>query len=127
MLFGALIRWYVRISRPCGQEIECMFGPDLQPKVMGLTPWNFSFNSITDDIFLSNHDKQYIITSHHPYIINNISPEYWKIVTRKGSIITVHDAKDFHISPTRQKAFIELINVLEDFPEGLESAWIFIF
>lgn len=79
-------------------------------------------NSTTDDILLSNHDRQYIITSHHPYIINNISPEYWKIVTRKGSTITVQDAEDYHISPTRQKSFIELINVLEDFPEGLESA-----
>ncbi|PSF36272.1 hypothetical protein C7H19_13785 [Aphanothece hegewaldii CCALA 016] len=78
-------------------------------------------NSITNDILLSNYDRQYIITSHHPYIINNISPEYWKIVTRKGSTITVHNAEDFHISPTRQKAFIELINVLEDFPEGIDN------
>lgn len=70
-------------------------------------------DSVTD-LVLSNKKSQFILTSHHPYIINNVSPVYWKIVTRKGSSVTVKDAKDFHISASRQKAFIDLINVLED-------------
>ncbi|MDL5054282.1 AAA family ATPase [Oscillatoria laete-virens NRMC-F 0139] len=66
------------------------------------------------DLILSNRKSQFIITSHHPYVINNISPAYWKIVTRKGSLVTVKDAKDFHIPDSRQKAFIDLINVLQN-------------
>ncbi len=70
-------------------------------------------DSVTD-LILDNQESQFIVTSHHPYVINNISPAYWKIVTRQGSLVTVKNAKDFHISESRQKAFIDLINVLED-------------
>ena len=73
----------------------------------------------TEDLLVNYRDLQFIITSHHPYIINNISPAYWKIVTRKGGVIKVNNAVDFHISKTRQKAFIDLINVLEEFPQGI--------
>ncbi len=77
-------------------------------------------DSVTD-LICENKKIQFIMTSHHPYIINNISPEYWKIVTRKGGLVTVKTAEDFHISSSRQKAFLDLINVLEDYPEGLED------
>jgi energy-coupling factor transporter ATP-binding protein EcfA2 len=70
-------------------------------------------DSVTE-LVLDNKKLQFIITSHHPYIINNVSPAYWKIVTRKAGLVTVKNAKDFHISESRQKAFIDLINVLED-------------
>lgn len=66
------------------------------------------------ELVLNNNKLQFIITSHHPYIINNVSPAYWKIVTRKAGLVTVKNSKDFHISESRQKAFIDLINVLED-------------
>ena len=70
-------------------------------------------DSVTE-LVLNNKRLQFIITSHHPYIINNVSPAYWKIVTRKAGLVTVKNAEDFHISESRQKAFIDLINVLED-------------
>ena len=70
-------------------------------------------DSVTE-LVLNNKKLQFIITSHHPYIINNVSPAYWKIVTRKAGLVTVKNSKDFHISESRQKAFIDLINVLED-------------
>lgn len=70
-------------------------------------------DSVTE-LVLNNKKLQFIITSHHPYIINNVSPVYWKIVTRKAGLVTVKNSKDFHISESRQKAFIDLINVLED-------------
>ncbi|QGZ88420.1 AAA family ATPase [Microcystis aeruginosa] len=76
-------------------------------------------DSLTEGLLVNYRDLQFIITSHHPYIINNISPAYWKIVTRKGGVIQVNNAVDFHISKTRQKAFIDLINVLEEFPQGI--------
>ncbi|MBD2232807.1 AAA family ATPase [Phormidium tenue] len=70
-------------------------------------------DSITE-LVLDDKKLQFIITSHHPYIINNFSPAYWKIVTRKAGLVTVKNSEDFHISQARQKAFIDLINVLED-------------
>lgn len=76
-------------------------------------------DSVTE-LIVEREDLQFMITSHHPYIINNISPRYWKIVTRHGGLVTVKKAEDFHISESRQKAFIDLINVLED-EEDLED------
>jgi ABC-type dipeptide/oligopeptide/nickel transport system ATPase subunit len=80
-------------------------------------------DSITENLSDSskNRDLQFIITSHHPYIVNNISSAYWKIITRKDGVITARNAEDYHISRSRHKAFIELINVLKDFPEGLDE------
>lgn len=70
-------------------------------------------DSVTE-LILGDRRFQFFITSHHPYIINNVSPAYWKIVTRKGGLVTIKNSEDFHISESRQKAFIDLINVLED-------------
>ena len=55
-------------------------------------------------------DFQFIITSHHPYIINNIDVSDWNIVERKGSVINAIQAKDLKIGSTRRDAFFELIN-----------------
>ncbi|MBP0010739.1 MULTISPECIES: AAA family ATPase [unclassified Roseofilum] len=77
-------------------------------------------DSVTDLVW-ENTNLQFIVTSHHPYIINNISPKYWKIVTRKGNIVTVKDAKDFHIPDSRKKAFIDLINILKNEDDDCDS------
>lgn len=76
-------------------------------------------DSVTE-LVLNNESKQFIITSHHPYIINNFSPGYWKIVTRKAGLVTVKNSEDFHIPRSRQKAFIDLINILESDEESEE-------
>lgn len=70
-------------------------------------------DSVTE-LVLDNKKSQFIITSHHPYIINNVSPAYWKIVTRKAGLVTIRNPEEFHISRSRQKGFIDLINVLEE-------------
>lgn len=53
---------------------------------------------------------QFILTSHHPYIINNISPNKWKVVTRRGSKVTTYDAEQLGIGRSRHEAFLQLIN-----------------
>ncbi|CBN58087.1 MULTISPECIES: AAA family ATPase [Kamptonema] len=68
---------------------------------------------------LKNESLQFILTSHHPYIINNIAMEYWKIVTRRGGVVTVRDAKDFNLGKSRHQAFLQLIN-LEEYSEGIK-------
>jgi hypothetical protein len=74
---------------------------------------------VVTDLLWENRNIQFILTSHHPYIINNISMEYWKIVTRKGGVVTVTDAKDLNLGKSRHQAFTQLIN-LEEYNEEIK-------
>jgi len=73
---------------------------------------------VVTDLLVENRNIQFILTSHHPYIINNIGMEHWKIVTRKGGVVTVKDAKDLNLGKSRHQAFTQLIN-LEEYNEGI--------
>ncbi len=73
---------------------------------------------IAEDFLGEERDFQFIITSHHPYIINNIPSSHWKIVTRKGGVVTVKDAQDLKLGKSKHEAFIQLINN-ENFSEGI--------
>lgn len=75
---------------------------------------------ILGDLLSKKRQLQFIITSHHPYIINNISMEHWKIVTRKGGVVTARNAKDFHLGQSRHQAFMQLIN-LDEYREGITA------
>lgn len=77
-------------------------------------------DELTSSILSSERGLQFIITSHHPYIINNINHANWKIVTRKGSAVTARDAAEFHFDKSKHKAFTQLIN-LDLYSEGVES------
>ncbi len=77
-------------------------------------------DSVTD-LILENQRLQFIITSHHPYIINNIGTKHWKIVTRQGNIVKVKEPQELGISKSRHQGFIDLINVLEESPEEVEA------
>ncbi|MDJ0555181.1 MAG: AAA family ATPase, partial [Microcoleaceae cyanobacterium MO_207.B10] len=77
-------------------------------------------DSVTE-LILENPRLQFIITSHHPYIINNIGNKYWKIVTRQGNIVTVKQPEELGISQSRHQGFIDLINILEESPEEVEA------
>jgi len=68
---------------------------------------------LTDDLIHENKTLQFIATSHHPYIINNIPYEYWKIVTRKGGHINIRDASDYNLGKSKQEAFLQLTKILE--------------
>jgi len=72
-------------------------------------------DSVTD-LILENPRLQFIITSHHPYIINNIGNKYWKIVTRQGNTVKVKQPEELGISQSRHQGFIDLINILEESP-----------
>ncbi len=68
---------------------------------------------LTDDLIHENKTLQFIATSHHPYIINNIPYEYWKIVTRQGGHIRICNSSDYHLGKSKQDAFIQLTKILE--------------
>lgn len=68
---------------------------------------------LTDDLIHENKSLQFIATSHHPYIINNIPYEYWKIVSRKGGKIQVRNAAAYKLGKSKQAAFIQLTKMIE--------------
>ncbi|HET6386857.1 MAG TPA: AAA family ATPase, partial [Armatimonadota bacterium] len=79
--------------------------------------------ALTDRLQQRSRDLQFIITSHHPYIINNIPSSFWRIVTRRGSKVTVlgADAIPGLKDVSAQDKFIRLLNVPE-YEDGILSA-----
>ncbi len=75
---------------------------------------------LTEDIVRESEAKQFIITSHHPYIINNIGMEFWKIVTRRGGTVEARDAVELIPARSRHDAFMQLIN-LDEYLRGIET------
>lgn len=74
-------------------------------------------DDLTDELINSTRNLQYIITSHHPYIINRIDFKFWKLVTRKGSLVKAQDASTFNLGKSKHDAFLQLIN-LEQYRTG---------
>ncbi|WP_437589501.1 AAA family ATPase [Sorangium sp. So ce1000] len=68
-------------------------------------------------------DLQLILTSHHPYIIEQIPPSHWKIVTRKGSRVRVLDAEKIPAMADERShldRFTRLIN-LPEYEHGVQG------
>lgn len=76
-------------------------------------------NEITYDILSSKRKIQFVLTSHHPYIIDAISHNNWKLVTRNAGIIRTHDINKFNIGKSNHSAFMQLIQ-LEEYQTGQE-------
>ena len=55
-------------------------------------------------------DLQFIITSHHPKIINQISSAKWKIIERNISTVTNSTAEEYGISHSQHDAYFNLVN-----------------
>lgn len=66
-------------------------------------------------------DAQFMITSHHPYIVNNIPVSNWLIFHRKGSEVSVKYGESLkeRFGKSKQQAFIQLIND-PFYTEGIE-------
>lgn len=75
---------------------------------------------VVTELLNERKDIQFIFTSHHPYIINKIPMQYWKIITRKGSLVAATDATDYEeLSGSRHKVFTQLLN-LPAYTEGIQ-------
>lgn len=75
---------------------------------------------LSEDLMRKSGEVQFIITSHHPQVINSITTNHWKLVTRQGSVVTVRDAESIpalHTASPLQK-FTQLIN-LPEYAEGV--------
>ena len=84
---------------------------------LGINAINF-FPSI---LFESNTKSQFIITSHHPYIIGNLPVKSWIVLHRKGKEVLVKQGAELEerYSKSKQKAFVQLIND-PFYTEGIE-------
>jgi predicted ATPase len=78
-------------------------------------------SAVTEEILNAGRGLQFIITSHHPYIIGNIDFKHWKIVTRDGGRVTARPALETGIGRSKQERFFQLIN-LEEFRTGKTKA-----
>lgn len=76
-------------------------------------------NEITNDILSSKRQIQFIITSHHPYIINNVDYTNWKLVTRTKGIVKTHKPEEYNIGKSKHDAFMQLIQ-LDQYQTGIE-------
>ena len=61
---------------------------------------------------MGRDDLQLILSSHHPYVINNVHSHFWRIITRQQDTIEAHTAEELGIGQTEYDSFFELINVL---------------
>jgi len=75
-------------------------------------------DTLTENLLYDNRNLQFILTSHHPYIINTIGMEYWKVVSRTGGIISTKNAEDYKLGKSRHEAFKQLIQ-LSDYRKGI--------
>lgn len=55
-------------------------------------------------------DLQFIITSHHPKIINQISDTKWRIIERDVNVVKNKSSEEYGISHSRHDAYYNLLN-----------------
>lgn len=71
-----------------------------------------AINFFPEFILNRTNNIQFIVTSHHPYLINQIHPDHWLIFSRKGSEVSIRfgqeNAKIY--GKSKQQWFIQLIN-----------------
>ncbi len=69
-------------------------------------------DSLTERLVNRAGEVQFVLTSHHPYVLNNIGREDWRIVTRRGAVVKVVRANEIPELNTRsaQSGFALLMN-----------------
>ena len=64
--------------------------------------------------FLVDHGTniQFLVTTHHPYLINNMPMKTWRVFHRNGSKISIKNGAEFEekYGKSKQRAFVQLIN-----------------
>jgi len=68
-------------------------------------------DELTNDILKSSRQIQFIITSHHPYIINNIDFSSWKLVTRSSGVVKTNPIDKFISGKSKHDKFMQLMQL----------------
>lgn len=60
----------------------------------------------------ANSTAQFIITTHHPYLINNMPVKSWRIFSRRGAKVSIRIGEELEekFGKSKQKVFTQLIN-----------------
>ncbi len=55
---------------------------------------------------------QFLVTTHHPYLINNMPMKAWKVFHRNGSKVSIKGGEELEAKygKSKQKAFVQLLN-----------------
>ena len=71
-----------------------------------------AINFLPDFLIDNGGNSQYFITTHHPYLINNMPMQHWRVFNRKGSTVTIKNGADLQkkYGKSKQQAFTKLIN-----------------
>jgi predicted ATPase len=75
-------------------------------------------DELTAELLSAGRNLQFIITSHHPYIINNIDFKHWKLVTRNKGKVKTLEPETLSLGKSKHDAFIQLIN-LDQYKNGI--------
>ncbi|MBQ6887379.1 MAG: ATP-binding protein [Lachnospiraceae bacterium] len=65
---------------------------------------------LSEILLYERKDLQFIITSHHPKIINGIEQNRWKIIDRDGTIVKNSNSDKYGIGNSQHEAYFNLIN-----------------
>lgn len=65
---------------------------------------------LSETLLTTRDDLQFIITSHHPKIINSIGMEKWKIIDRNINTVINSDYIEYDIGDSQNNAYFNLIN-----------------
>lgn len=67
-------------------------------------------DSLTDMLLEERDDLQFIITTHHPKIINRIPVNKWKIIERDKCTVKNINSKEYNIGRSQHDSYFSLIN-----------------
>ncbi|MCX4244071.1 AAA family ATPase [Paraliomyxa miuraensis] len=124
---GSAISWE-NMSSGMRRTLRHLFELELSPRgtVLLVDEYENSMgvnclDAVTERLLSPSRDLRLIITSHHPYVINNVPMNLWRVVTRKGSNVRIVPASEIPELDTRSKqdAFIRLLNAAE-YREGIQ-------
>lgn len=65
---------------------------------------------LSEILLYERKDLQFIITSHHPKIINGIEQNKWKIIDRDASVVKNSNSEKYGIGNSQHEAYFNLIN-----------------
>jgi len=60
-------------------------------------------DAVTEELLRPQRQLQLIITSHHPYVINNVPVDHWRVVTRQGSQVRIVPASEVPALDTKSR------------------------
>ncbi|MDX2054527.1 MAG: AAA family ATPase [Polyangiaceae bacterium] len=76
---------------------------------------------VADRLVERSKDLQFFVTSHHPYVINNIPWNEWRVVVRKGTsvrVLTSSDIPALHTASSHDR--FTILSNLPEFERGIQ-------